>query len=304
MTETILQFLEPYGHADHAEWIISPQMAHFTSFRIGGTAELLVYPKTESALIDLISFLKGKNIKYIVLGRMTNLFFTDEKYEGVVICTSKLRALSRTATSVTVSCGVLLSEFCRFCRDASLTGHEFAYGIPGSVGGAVFMNAGAYGGCVADVLKSVTYYDAAVGQIRTVSAEECAFSYRSSLFCLDSDKIILRAEFELSRGEGTDIQLRMDEILQKRIASQPLDLPSAGSVFKRNERCIVSKLLDEMGLKGLRVGDAMVSEKHAGFIVNVGKATATDVLTLIRKIKTLVYEHRGIRLEEEILFIE
>lgn len=304
MTETVLQFLQPYSDEDKVDWIVSPQMDQYTSFRIGGLAKLLVYPKSEEVLIALIEQLKKLGEKYIVLGRMTNLVFSDSYYNGVIICTSKLKELYCTDMTVTASCGVTLSELCRFCREADLTGHEFAYGIPGTVGGAVFMNAGAYGGVMADILTSVTYYDASNGRINTVSARECAFSYRSSVFRANTNQIILRAEFDLKRGEGSEIQTRMDEILQKRIASQPLDYPNAGSIFKRNERCIVSKLLDELGLKGLRVGDAMISEKHAGFIVNVGKATAADVRALIQKIKNIVYERQGIELEEEILYIE
>ena len=304
MTEKILSFLEEHCSSDEAEWILSPIMARYTSFRIGGMADFLVYPKSTNFLCSLIDFLTENGIKHIVLGRMSNLLFTDERYRGVVICTSKIKGISLNGCHATAACGVTLAELCRFLRDSSLTGHEFAYGIPGSVGGAVFMNAGAGGKQLSDILHTVTYYDSVNRNIFTLHAEECAFSYRSSIFSAEPNRIILCAEFDLQPGDMATIRADMEERIAKRASSQPLELPNAGSIFKRHGQCIVSKLIDETGLKGLSVGGAEVSRKHAGFIVNTGNATARDVRALIAQIKDIIFEKHGIALEEEILFIQ
>ncbi|MBO5110026.1 MAG: UDP-N-acetylmuramate dehydrogenase [Clostridia bacterium] len=302
--ETVLSFLEPYQATEQAEWIVSPQMAQYTSFRIGGRADLLVYPKSAEALCSIVDFLAEHKIKHVVLGRMTNLLFTDEDYHGVVICTSKIKGISLDGLRATAECGVTLAELCRFLRDSSLTGHEFAYGIPGSIGGAVYMNAGAGEKSMSDLVTSVTYYDTVKRETYTVLGKDCSFAYRSSMFAQDPSKIVLRAEFLLAPGDRDVIAADMTARMEKRAASQPLEFPSAGSVFKRHSACIVSKLIDETGLKGLSVGDAEVSRKHAGFIINKGHATAKDVQALIAEVKAIIRQRHAIELEEEILFIE
>ena len=302
MTDKITRFLE--SHTEEFSWSPSPIMAKYTSFHIGGRAKFLIYPHNTDALCLVVDLLEKNHMKYVVLGRMTNLLFTDHDYEGAVICTSKIKGMDQSDTHITANCGVTLAELCRFARDSSLSGLEFACGIPGSVGGGVYMNAGAGGHELSDVLVSVTYYDIAENSIRTVFTPDCQFSYRTSMFTKSQKKIILRAEFALKEGNMEAIRADMNARVAKRAESQPLEYPNAGSIFKRKENCIVSKLIDETGLKGLRQGDAEVSEKHAGFIVNRGNATAADVLTLIHKIKSIIREKHGITLEEEILFIE
>lgn len=303
MIEATLRFLEQMENGS-VEWIRRPIMARYTSFHIGGVAELLIYPATAEALCTIVDYLRQIEMKHVVLGRMTNLLFTDEDYCGAVVCTSHIKGITQDGPAVIAECGVTLAELCRYLRDASLTGHEFAYGIPGSVGGAVFMNAGAGGKEMSDILRTVTYYDAKEGKVHTIPADACGFAYRSSVFQSSPDRLILRAEFMLAPGDKAAIQADMDARMAKRAATQPLEYPNAGSTFKRNGQCIVSKLIDETGLKGLRVGDAEVSCKHAGFIVNRGNATARDVRQLIRQIKEIILEKHGITLSEEILFIE
>lgn len=302
MMDVITHFLE--SHTEELSFSPSPIMAKYTSFHIGGRAEYLIYPHTMESLCSVLDFFEENQYKYAVVGRMTNLLFTDNDYSGAVICTSKIKEIKRSDTHVTAACGVTLSELCRFSRDCALTGHEFAYGIPGSVGGGVYMNAGAGEHELSDILSSVTYYDICEKRIYTIPASACDFAYRSSMFAKSPSKVILQAEFALESGSIEAIRADMENRLAKRASSQPLEYPNAGSVFKRNDNCIVSKLIDETGLKGLRCGDAEVSQKHAGFIVNRGNATAKDVLTLIEKIKTIIRQKHGIDLKEEILYIE
>lgn len=302
MMDVITHFLE--SHAEDFSWSPSPIMAKHTSFHIGGRAEYLIYPHTIESLCSVLDFFEENQYKYVVVGRMTNLLFTDHDFSGAVICTSKIKEIKRSDSHVTATCGITLGELCRFSRDCSLTGHEFAYGIPGSVGGGVYMNAGAGEYELSDILSSVTYYDICEKRIHTIPATACDFSYRSSMFSKSPSKIVLQAEFNLEIGSIEAIRADMESRMAKRAATQPLEFPNAGSIFKRNGNCIVSKLIDETGLKGLRCGDAEVSEKHAGFIINRGNATAKDVLALIEKIKAIIRQKHGIDLKEEILYIE
>lgn len=302
MADKIREFLQAHS-SNSVEWESKFEIAQLTSFKIGGTVNFLVYPKTKVFLCDLLRFLHQSASKFILLGRMSNILFSDESYHGVVVCTSKLKNIVISENVITADCGISLSAVCRIACENALTGIEFAYGIPGSVGGAIFMNAGAYGGEIGSVVEEVEYYDSTTNQINRLSAEDCQFGYRTSIFTKSTSWIVLSAKMRLQCGDTEAIRKNMQEILTKRMASQPLDMPNAGSTFKRYEGHIVSKMIDEAGLKGMRVGGAEVSRKHAGFIINTGGATAKDVCALIARIKSAIRKKHGIDIEEEIQLI-
>lgn len=276
-----------------------PMSAH-TSFHIGGPAELMAFPKTTEELAALVKLSNEADIKPIIIGAGTNVLAPDQGVRGVVICTKDGFADVRQVsdTEIWAEGGATLKKAAIVARELSLSGLEFAHGIPGTVGGGVYMNAGAYGGELKQVVKQTTvlYSD---GRIETVSGEAQAFSYRHSAF-MEQDCIILGALFCLQKGDREQIGARMQELSDKRRASQPLELPSAGSTFKRPKGGYAAALIEEAGLKGFSVGGAAVSEKHAGFVVNKGGATAQDVLKLMEEVKKCVYKTSGILLEPEI----
>ena len=228
----------------------------------------------------------------------------DEGYNGIVITTERLKNISVNDNMITSDCGVTMNQLSSKARDASLKGLSFAYGIPGFVGGAVYMNAGAYGGQISDVLVRSTYYDPETGKIKTFEKEEHQFGYRESVYKNNPSYVILSAEFLLDNGDGSVIKDEMDDFMNRRRTKQPLEYPSAGSVFKRPEGHFAGQLIEECGLKGRRVGGAVVSEKHAGFIVNDGAATAKDVKELVDIIKTEVFKKFNINLACEIIFVK
>jgi len=272
------------------------------SFRIGGPADVMLLPGTEEELVCIYKTLLECDERLFVMGNGSNLLFADEGFRGVVIKTSGVNGISLAGENkVRAGCGALLSQTAVFARKNSLAGMEFAHGIPGSVGGAVMMNAGAYGGEIKDVACETVYLDAA-GELRRVSGEEHEFSYRHSRF--KEGEIVVSCDFSLNPGDETEIQNKMSELAAKRKASQPLELPSAGSTFKRPAGGFAAALIDEAGLKGLTVGGAQVSTKHAGFVVNVGGATCADVLRLMDKIKEAVFAASGIELEPEVRVIK
>lgn len=278
-------------------------LSSITSFKIGGNASFVIYPTTIDELASLSAFCSSVSIPSIVIGNGSNLLFSDSGYEGAVIVTTQIKDIKISGASVTVGCGASLTHLASVVSEHSLTGLEFAYGIPGTVGGAVYMNAGAYGGEIKDVCVSVTVYDSESGEIYDVKSEECGFGYRVSVF-QNGDKIILGARLILADGDKADITEKMSSLMQQRIDKQPLNYPSAGSVFKRYPGYFAGKLIEEAGLKGYTIGGAQVSEKHAGFIINIGNATASDVLSLIDYIRNVIKENVGIVLETEIKYIE
>lgn len=274
-----------------------PLKAH-TSFRIGGAARLMLLPKEQKELEALAVLLYKAGISPFILGNGSNLLFPDEGYGGVIIKTSLMNGVEKAGENIIrAESGALLSQTASFAAKNSLGGMEFAHGIPGSVGGAVIMNAGAYGGEMADIAVKTVYLNEKAEKCAAVGAEQ-DFSYRHSRF--SAGDIILYTELCLENGIEAGIRAKMDELKEKRRASQPLELPSAGSAFKRPAGGFAARLIDEAGLKGLSVGGAQVSKKHAGFIVNTGGATAADVLELIEKIQQAVFERSGIMLEPEI----
>ena len=274
-------------------------LAPHSSFHIGGIASLALFPKTERELVAALECLRNENP--VVVGRATNLVFPDEGLVRPVIFTEQLRELTISENAILAGAGVPLTTLCRAAAEASLSGLEFAYGIPGSLGGAIYMNAGAFGGEIGSLCRSVRYYDGT--SLKTLAGADCRFSYRKSFFSENKACVILSAELELTFGNREAIEASMKEIMVARKEKQPLEYPSAGSAFKRPKGFFAAKLIEDCGLKGLRVGDAEVSGKHAGFLVNRGKATAKDVGALVETIRETVFAKTGVLLEPEIEFL-
>ncbi len=279
-------------------------MREMTSFRIGGEADIVVFPETDTEIINSLSLLAKTGVPFTVLGNGSNVVFEDKGYRGTVITLNGYKSLSVDGNRVSASAGIALSALSAFANKYALSGLEFAYGIPGSVGGGVRMNAGAYGGMISDTLLSVKAFDTESGEIKTIEGDALSMSYRHSVFTENRNLIILSATFELNEGDKERSYEFMQTIMNKRRNSQPLDKPSAGSVFKKPADDIhVSKIIDEMGLKGECRGDIAVSPKHAGFMVNNGKGSARDLKDLIAYVRERFYEQYKIMLECEVIFI-
>ena len=276
-----------------------PMSAH-TTFRIGGPADYYVEPTFEEVK-ELLSFLKKENIPYTLIGNGSNLLVSDEGIEGVVVSFGKeMSEVSCEKEVVRAKAGILLSRLASFAASKSLSGLEFASGIPGTLGGAITMNAGAYGGEMKDVVQSVTVLDG--DEIKEYSGEEMDFSYRHSRV-LDEDLIVLEVTMKLQSGREEEILSSMKELNKKRVEKQPLNFPSAGSTFKRPEGYFAAKLIEDAGLKGYTVGGAKVSEKHSGFVINFDHATAKDVCTLMQDVQRIVKEKFDVSLEPEVRMI-
>ncbi len=294
---------ELLGDGDEYEVVPNKSASELCSFRIGGKCAVAVYPKSTEAFIGLIRLLNRKKFKYIIIGNGTNVVFCDGLYDGVAVCTSRMNKIFADGNMLTAQCGTSLNSLCNKAAQMSLSGLEFAYGIPGSVGGGTFMNAGAYGGELKDVITSVTVYDIENDVIRTLNNSECEFAYRDSVF-QHKEYVILSTCTALSKDDGEAVRAKMNELMSRRRAKQPLNYPSAGSVFKRYPGRYTGQMIDEAGLKGKCVGGACISELHAGFIVNIGNATCKELKKLIEIIKTEIKKREGIEIECEIRFIE
>ena len=284
-------------------------LASISTFRVGGVAEVVAYPDTEEKLITLIGAAEEFGVPYKVIGNTSNLLFSDDGYRGLIIITKKLADISvceldDTHKLLRAEAGAMLPAISERAAKSSLSGFEFACGIPGTVGGAVFMNAGAHGGAISDVLVKSRAYDKCAQKIVTLDAADHSFDYRHSIYRDREELVCLSAEFVLSHDDEEKIRERMFEYREKRRLTQPTELPSAGSFFKRPEGYFAAKLIDDCGLKGARVGDAEVSLKHAGFIVNLGNARAKDILELSDIVKEKVKEATGVSLETEVIFVE
>lgn len=275
-------------------------MSNHTSFRIGGGAEVMAFPKTAEELSKILKVSALLDTKPVILGAGTNVLAPDEGISGLVICLKDcLGGMEQTGeNTIRVMAGVTMTRAAVFAANLGLSGLEFAHGIPGTVGGGVYMNAGAYGGEIKDVCESVEVMDRS-GNVRRLTNEEMGFSYRHSIL-EDSGELVLSAQFRLMPGPEEEIKAKMKELMGKRSASQPLDLPSAGSAFKRPVGGYAAALIDQAGLKGYAVGGAAISTKHAGFAVNLGGATAADVRNLLKQVSDIVFEKSGIRLEPEV----
>ncbi len=288
--------------APDVEIRISEPMRKHTSFRIGGNAEIMALPRTEKEAALVMRACRICREDFFVLGNGTNVLAAENGIDCIVIkpMMTDLRQIGET--TLYAQSGVLLSKLALEAMKLGLTGLEFAHGIPGSVGGAVFMNAGAYDGQIKDVVVRTDYIDED-GVLKSVSEDEQEFDYRKSFFSQREGLLITGAVFSLKKGNVQEIKEKMDDLMAKRKASQPLDLPSAGSTFKRPAEGYAAALIDRAGLKGLRIGGAEVSTKHAGFIVNAGNATSEDVRKLMHQVQERVYENSGIWLEPEIKFL-
>ena len=276
--------------------------ARHTTFRIGGPADYFVELGSIEQIRAAIQVCREENLPWFVLGRGSNLLVSDKGYRGVILSIYKdFQKTEIQGETVTVQAGVLLTTLSGKVLDASLTGLEFASGIPGTIGGAVVMNAGAYGGEMKDIVRKVTVLDQD-GEVRTLTCGEMQFGYRTSL-AKKKGYIVLGAELTLKQGEKEKIREEMQTLKAKRIEKQPLEFPSAGSTFKRPEGYFAGKLIMDAGLRGAAVGGAQVSEKHCGFVVNTGNATAADVRELMRQVQGKVQEQFGVHLEPEVRFL-
>lgn len=280
---------------------INEPLSHYTHTKIGGVADILVFPTEYEEIENIFSFSHKNSVETTVLGNASNVIIKDEGIRGVVINLTKLVNYRVTNNKIVVQSGTSIIDISGIALEHSLTGLEFACGIPGSIGGAVFMNAGAYGGEVADVLESVLVVTSE-GLLKRLSKDELALSYRHSSIA-ENGYIVVEATFTLIEGEYSSIKEKMDELTLLREEKQPLEFPSCGSVFKRPSGYFAGKLIQDSGLQGYSIGGAEVSRKHAGFIVNKGDATSTDYLSLIQHIQQTVKENFNVELETEVRII-
>lgn len=279
---------------------IDEPMRKHTNFKIGGNADVFVIAKNIEEIKCVIKFSKENNILLTILGNGSNVLVSDKGIRGIVlqVGTKEIKIEKQKNALVEVEAGVMLGALAQVLLKQNISGFEFAAGIPGSIGGAIRMNAGAYGGEMKDIVKDVTVLNEK-GEISVLTNEECEFSYRHSRFT-NSKEIIIKVTLELPLGNEDEIKAKMDEYDQSRREKQPLNLPSAGSTFKRGSDFITAKLIDECGLKGYTSGDAQVSTLHAGFVVNLGNATAQDVLNVVSHVKQVVLEKTGKQIELEV----
>lgn len=279
---------------------IDEPMKKHTNFKIGGNADVFVIAKNIEEIKCVIKFSKENNILLTILGNGSNVLVSDKGIRGIVlqIGLKEIKVEKHENALIEVDAGAMLGALAQILLKQSISGFEFAAGIPGSIGGAIRMNAGAYGGEMKDIVKNVTVLNEK-GEINILTNEECEFSYRHSRFT-NSKEIIIKATLELPFGNENEIKAKMDEYAQSRKEKQPLNLPSAGSTFKRGADFITAKLIDECGLKGYTSGNAQVSTLHAGFVVNLGNATAQDVLSVVNHVKQVVLEKTGKQIELEI----
>ena len=275
-----------------------PMKIH-TTFRVGGPASYFVTPETEEEVAKVIEVCTQENVPYYIVGNGSNLLVSDQGYEGVIIQIYKqMNRVEITENEIHAQAGALLSMIANRAMEAELTGFEFAAGIPGTLGGACVMNAGAYGGEMKDVLEFVTVLTGE-GKIIELGRNELELGYRTSVIA-KKGYIVLGAVLKLERGDGEKIKTYMDELKEKRVTKQPLEYPSAGSTFKRPEGYFAGKLIEDAGLRGFQVGGAQVSEKHCGFVINRDHATAADIMELMRQVQIRVKENSGVDLEPEV----
>ena len=296
-----LQALKEFCEENSIEYKLNESMSCHTSFKIGGAADIFISVRSASELSAVFKKCGELNIPRFVIGKGSNLLVSDLGIEGAVISLSSLNGISVSGEEITCGAGAALSEVCRAALESSLTGLEFAYGIPGSIGGAVYMNAGAYGGEISGAVLSAECMTAD-GTLIKVNAEEMNFGYRKSVF-KENGMTVIGAVLRLHKGDKKEIEEKMEDYISRRKSKQPLEYPSAGSFFKRPEGYFAGALIEKNGLKGTAVGVAQVSEKHAGFIINRGGATAADVIKLGQRVSDTVLAKDGVKLEREVIFI-
>ncbi len=279
-----------------------PMTLH-TSFHIGGPADYYIEPQSAESLKHVLDCAQQYGVRTSIIGRGSNLLFADAGFRGAVVSTFAMKSVAVSGTEITAEAGASLTALSKHALDAGLTGLEFANGIPGSVGGAVFMNAGAYDGEISQVLVESEYYDAKTAEFCTITADAHSFGYRESVYRSRPEWTVISAKFRLAFGDRACIRARMEELMTKRMEKQPLEYPSAGSTFKRYPGRYTAQMIDEAGLKGKQIGGARISEKHAGFIINTGGATASDVLALIKTVQSELYKLHGIEIEPEVVYV-
>ena len=280
---------------------INEKLSQYVNFKVGGPADILLTPKTKNQVIESIKICKENNIPFYVIGNGSNLLVRDGGFRGVVILMKSLVNINVNGDIIEAECGVMLKDVSKVALENSLTGFEFACGIPGTVGGAVFMNAGAYNGEIANVAESAQVIDNE-GNILELSKEDLDFGYRSSSV-MKKGYVVLSAKFKLEKGQVKTIKELVEDLTNKRESKQPLEYPSAGSTFKRPEGYFAGKLIQDAGLKGYSIGGAAVSEKHSGFVINKGNATAKDITDLIKHIQAEVKKQFGVELHTEVRII-
>lgn len=279
------------------------KMSKYTTMRVGGPCDCIVFPDEISKIKEVIDFCKNENITFFVIGNGSNLLVKDEGIHGVVIKLGhRFGKIELDGEYILAYAGATMPVLSQLAKKNSLKGLEFACGIPGTIGGGVKMNAGAYGSQISDILYEVTYMDEKE-EIKTIKNKECSFGYRKSIFTINPNYVILSAKFKLEKGNIDEIENKMRENSLARKTKQPLEYPNFGSVFKRPEGYFVGKLVDDAGLRGYKIGGAQVSTKHTGFIVNVDNATCKDVLNLIEYVQTTVYNKFNVKLTPEVIII-
>lgn len=299
----IINKLYDFSTALGCKALKNERLSNHISFKVGGPCPLLIEPKNENQLRDILKEIKKENIPFAILGNGTNVLVLDEGIDKVVVkIGDEMTRLSLEGEDV-ISCsaGTKVVTLCKFALEKSLSGLEFAYGIPGTCGGAVFMNAGAYGGEVKDVLSEITYLTPD-SELKTMSAEEAELSYRHSVF-KENGCIVVSAKFKLKKAPKEEIKIAMTDFLSRRKDKQPLEYPSAGSTFKRPEGYYAGALIEQCGFKGKTLGGAQISEKHAGFLINKNGATAKDILDLINLTRETVKKETGVTLEPEVIIL-
>lgn len=300
----LLKKLRDYQKKGTLTVLENESMKEHTSFKIGGKAAVFAVPQTVEAMAFVCQCALDTGVKKYILGSGTNVLFDDCDYEGVVISTKGLDGVEVNGNIISCGAGASVTAVSRIAMENSLNGLTFAFGIPGSVGGAVYMNAGAYNGEVSYVLEKSTYLDINDGKIYELSAEDHMFDYRFSSYKKHPERVILAADFSLKEGNKDEIKAEMNDFMDRRRSKQPLEYPSAGSVFKRYPGRYTAQMIDESGMKGFSVGGACVSEKHAGFIINTGGATACDVRALIELVENKIRENFGIEIERELIYVK
>ncbi len=298
MTQSMLEQLEQLGLCTVREL----SLAQVCTFRVGGIGAVGIYPRSEQELCTAVGFLQKQGIAFEIIGRGSNLFFGDGFYEGALLFTKGLAGVEQQDNTLYAESGITLAALATLAADRALSGLAFARGIPGTLGGAVFMNAGAYGSSMAEVVRSSRALNRETGQIEVLTDHR--FGYRHSIYMERPELICLSAELSLCRGDREEILSHMKELSAKRSASQPLEYPNAGSYFKRPEGFFAGKLIEDAGLKGASMGGAQVSEKHAGFLINSGGATAAELLALEELVRETVQRKFGVTLEREVRFVE
>ena len=297
----MLEYIKEYLKANDVEYKENFKLSRISRIKTGGDSSFLVLPENKLGFLKMLSFFKEREQRYAIVGRASNILFSDKDYDGVVIKTDKLRDFAFTGNSVSAECGLPISALSSILISRGLSGFEQLCGIPGSVGGAVFGNAGAFGSDISRVVKSIEAYDSLSGDVVNISCSDADFSYRHSIFS-GGRYVVLSVVFEFVESTPYDVREECMRWQTRRIATQPYTYPSLGSIFKKpSDDVFVGQLVESCGLKGTTVGGASVSEKHAGFIVNIGDALSSDVVSLINIVSAIVYEKYGIVLEPEII---